>query len=68
MTQLSSRIISHYERHATSLDADRQNSSWNDKIWHDLFLANLVKGGAILDLGFGSGRPVGGPGVSGYGR
>ena len=43
MTQLSSRIISHYERHATSWDADRQNSAWNDKIWHDLFLANLER-------------------------
>jgi SAM-dependent methyltransferase len=58
MTHLASRIIGHYEKHATAWDADRQNASWNDKIWHDLFIDRLPAGARVLDLGCGSGRPV----------
>jgi SAM-dependent methyltransferase len=57
MTDLASRIIGHYERHATAWDTDRQNGAWNDKLWHDRFIDRLT-GAKILDLGCGSGRPV----------
>src|SRR5713101_7283672 len=58
MTHPASRIIEHYERHATAWDCDRQNSAWNDKVWHDLFIDRLTAGAKVLDLGCGSGRPV----------
>jgi SAM-dependent methyltransferase len=58
MADLASRIVGHYEKHALAWDADRQNSDWNDKIWHDRFLGRLGKGAKVLDLGCGSGRPV----------
>ena len=58
MTHPANRIIGHYERHATAWDSDRQNSGWNDKVWHDLFVNSLTAGAKILDLGCGSGRPV----------
>jgi SAM-dependent methyltransferase len=58
MTDPARRIIGHYERHATEWDTDRQNSAWNDKIWHDLFIDRLTIGAKVLDLGCGSGRPV----------
>jgi SAM-dependent methyltransferase len=58
MTHPAKRIIGPYERHATAWDADRQNSGWNDKVWHDLFVNSLTAGAKILDLGCGSGRPV----------
>ena len=56
--RLSDRIIGHYERHATAWDSDRANSTWNDRPWHDRFVAMLPKGASILDLGCGSGSPV----------
>jgi hypothetical protein len=37
MTDLSNRIIDHYERQAADWDRDRQNAAWNDKPWHDRF-------------------------------
>jgi SAM-dependent methyltransferase len=58
MTDLASRIIGHYERHAIEWDTDRQNGAWNDKVWHDLFIDTLTIGAKVLDLGCGSGRPV----------
>jgi len=58
MTDLSSRIIAHYEKHAAAWDRDRQNSFWNDKVWHDRFIARLFGGATVLDLGCGPGRPV----------
>lgn len=58
MAHLSDRIISHYEVHAREWEADRRNSGWNDKPWHERFIAALPKGAKILDLGCGSGAPV----------
>jgi SAM-dependent methyltransferase len=56
---LANRIVGHYEKHAVAWDWDRQNGHWNDKVWHDRFIDRLRKGAKVLDLGCGSGRPVG---------
>jgi len=58
MVDFSERIIGHYEHHAVAWDADRQNSYWNDKCWHDRFIETLPRGTRVLDLGCGSGSPV----------
>ena len=58
MKQLSEGIIDHYESHAREWEADRRRSSWNDKPWHDRFIASLRSGAKVLDLGCGSGSPV----------
>jgi ubiquinone/menaquinone biosynthesis C-methylase UbiE len=58
MTHPASRIIGHYEKHARAWDGDRQNSGWNDQVWHDRFIDSLPRGAKVLDLGCGSGRPV----------
>ena len=58
MPDFADRIIGHYEKHAAAWDRDRQNSYWNDKIWHDRFIDALGRGDAVLDLGCGPGRPV----------
>ena len=57
-TELADRIIGHYERHARDWDADRRAHGWNDKPWHDHFIAALPKGATVLDLGCGAGLPV----------
>jgi SAM-dependent methyltransferase len=58
MSDLADRIVEHYEKHAPAWDRDRQNSHWNDKVWHDRFIDRLGKGAKVLDLGCGAGRPV----------
>ena len=50
--------MEHYERHARAWDADRRNAVWNDKPWHDRFIAAIPKGARVLDLGCGGGSPV----------
>lgn len=57
---MAERIVDHYERHARDWDADRNRnvSPWNDKPWHDRFIAALPKAANVLDLGCGSGSPV----------
>jgi SAM-dependent methyltransferase len=47
-----------YERHALEWDTDRSRGTWNDKSWHDHFIACLTGGARVLDLGCGSGFPV----------
>ena len=58
MANLADRIIEHYEKHAAAWDHDRQNSHWNDKVWHDRFIGRLRNGAKVLDLGCGPGRPI----------
>jgi 2-polyprenyl-3-methyl-5-hydroxy-6-metoxy-1,4-benzoquinol methylase len=58
MSNLADTIIRHYEKHALVWEADRRNSGWNDKIWHDRFVAEVPAQGDVLDLGCGGGDPV----------
>jgi SAM-dependent methyltransferase len=60
MNDTADRIIDHYERHARDWDADRNLhvNPWNDKPWHDRFIALLPRAASVLDLGCGSGSPV----------
>lgn len=51
-------IIAHYRKHAHAWDSDRQKV-WNDRIWHERFADALVQSGSVLELGCGSGWPVG---------
>ena len=59
MNDLARGIIGHYERHALAWGCDRRNSAWNDRGWHDRFVEALPEGAIVLDLGCGSGWPVG---------
>jgi 2-polyprenyl-3-methyl-5-hydroxy-6-metoxy-1,4-benzoquinol methylase len=58
VSDLSEKIIAHYERHAPHWDADRRASGWNDRKWHDRFVTLLRQGATVLDLGCGGGSPV----------
>jgi SAM-dependent methyltransferase len=57
MNALADTIIGLYERHARAFDADRGRSLF-EKSWLDRFTALVPAGGAILDLGCGSGEPI----------
>ena len=59
MSTFADLIISHYERHAFAWDVERARNAWNDKPWHDRFIQMLPRDAAVLDLGCGSGFPVG---------
>jgi 2-polyprenyl-3-methyl-5-hydroxy-6-metoxy-1,4-benzoquinol methylase len=63
MNEFADRVIDLCERHARDWDADRNRSDdhpWIDRPWHERFVAALPGGGArVLDLGCGSGMPVG---------
>ena len=53
MKEAADRVITHYERHARAWDADRNRNAqeWNDKPWHERFVAALPERGAtVLDL------------------
>ena len=52
------RIVGLYRRHARAWAADRGNTL-TEGAWLDRFLALLPPGGAVLDIGCGSGEPIG---------
>jgi SAM-dependent methyltransferase len=51
------RIIGLYEENAAAWDEAR-GSAFKEQEWVDRFLAHVPPGGALLDLGCGSGRPI----------
>ena len=58
MPGLSETVIDLYRRHTEQWDADRRGSPWNDRVWHESFIRELVPGSRVLDLGCGGGEPV----------
>ena len=58
MDDAASRIVTHYERHAASWDADRRAGAWIDKPYIERFLGFLPRHASVLDLGCGGGAPV----------
>lgn len=57
--ELADRIPCLYERHAAAWDAARgRGEAFIERGWIDRFLALVPAGGALLDLGCGSGRPI----------
>lgn len=58
MSDFSETIIAHYERHARSWEAERNAHPFIEQRWFDAFARLLPKGGSVLDLGCGSGKPV----------
>ena len=56
MKEMADCMIDQYERHSHGWDADRNRyvDPWNDKPWHEHFVAALSGGEAtVLDLGCG---------------
>src|SRR4029077_9201358 len=58
MTSAADDIIRVYRRHARAWAADRGNRLI-ERAWLDQFLALLPADAAILDIGCGSGEPIG---------
>src|SRR5918998_5297712 len=58
MEDEAERIVGLYRRHARAWAADRGNML-TEGAWLDRFLALLPPGGAVLDIGCGSGEPIG---------
>ncbi len=58
MSDLSDKVIGHYERHGRAWEADRRSAAWTDKAWHDRFTSTLPQAARVLDLGCGGGSPV----------
>jgi cyclopropane fatty-acyl-phospholipid synthase-like methyltransferase len=59
MTSEADRIVSLYERHAAEWDKRRRADAVLEKAWLDRFTALLAPGATILDIGCGSGQPIG---------
>ena len=51
------RIIGLYDRHAAAFDRERGRTLF-ERPWLDRFAALLPAGGAVLDLGCGTGEPI----------
>ena len=58
MEDEAERIVGSYRRHARAWAADRGNTL-TESAWLDRFPALLPPGGAVLDIGCGSGEPIG---------
>ncbi|WGW05757.1 class I SAM-dependent methyltransferase [Tropicibacter oceani] len=58
MTALSDQTRAIYDREAQRYDLGR-NRSLFERPWLDRALADVPKGGAVLDLGCGAGEPIG---------
>jgi len=58
MTSAADGIVDLYSRRASDFDADRTKSLF-ERAWLDAFLAQVPLSGSILDLGCGSGEPIG---------
>lgn len=59
MTSPAERIIGLYDEHAAEWDRLRNPGSLFEKPWLDRFVSLLGLGATILDLGCGSGEPIG---------
>lgn len=57
MREASRNIVGLYERHAQLWDSSRGKTLF-EAPWLDRFLAFVPSGGAILDIGCGSGEPI----------
>jgi len=51
-------IAALYERHAGAWDRARAAGAFEERPWIDAFATHVPPGGAILDLGCGSGAPI----------
>ena len=51
-------IVGPYERHAEAWDRVRAADPTRERAWIERFVAHLPVGGAVLDLGCGSGQPI----------
>lgn len=58
MTDDAERIIALYERHARAWDGLRWKSLF-ERPWLDRFMVLLPRQGSVLDIGCGSGEPIG---------
>jgi 2-polyprenyl-3-methyl-5-hydroxy-6-metoxy-1,4-benzoquinol methylase len=58
MNQSANRIIDLYERHASAWDRVRKQTRFPEQVWIDQFASLAAPGGAILDLGCGTGEPI----------
>jgi len=56
--RMNDAIIGLYQRHAAAWDADRDRSLF-ERPWLERFVEGLASGATILDLGCGSGEPIG---------
>lgn len=58
MSATAEQVIWLYERHAKEWVADRERTSFSERIWLERFVALLTPGSAVLDVGCGSGEPI----------
>jgi trans-aconitate methyltransferase len=57
-TDPAASVIGLYQRHGVAWAADRAAAPFPERGWLDRFMALLAPGGAVLDIGCGSGAPI----------